>query len=214
MDNNSNLGASATPLPLQAAVVVDANSDLKTLFSDFITCKEQTLEMMNHVNSAKSPADLTKIIDKQESCIKIIGALELKYQAKTTKYENGIKSTSVRIHSERSLLMKTLAGDPNSVTFGYYVIPRMREKEAKEWKMIEDKVKSPEKDDSFHPSGFLLGGWIVSFVFVLLILMKRKDAKSPLPFDSQKVKLYFDNERIKYSSFFIKFFKKDENDKK
>jgi hypothetical protein len=44
--------------------------------------------------------------------------------------------------------------------------------------------------------------------------MKRKDAKSPLPFDSQKVKLYFDNERIKYSSFFIKFFKKDENDKK
>lgn len=192
----------------------DSNSELKSLFKDFLSCKSSTLESMDNLDKVKSVEDIKQILFAQKSCINNLNNLNSKYSEKLIRYEKAMEATGNRINSEAFLLQKTLDGDTGILSVGFFTLQGVRVKEQKLWQRIEENGKAQKDLESFHPSIFLVSGWLF-FIFIgYLLLIKGKDSSKPLPFSSEKVKLYFDNERTKYANFLIKIFKKDENDKK
>ena len=195
-------------------VAQDPATEMKALFRDSLACKDHTLQLMNNIDKVSGIQGLQQITVDQRDCLGKIESLFSKYGDKISHYEKAMRETSKRITIEKFLVEKTLDGDANLVTVGYYTLPSVRERESKEWQIVESSSNKGQKDGDFHPSLFLISGWAFFILVIFVLLLKGKDSKKPLPFDSEKVKLYFADERAKFSSFLIKFFQKDENDKK
>lgn len=194
--------------------IVNSNTELKSLFKDFLSCKDSTLNSMNNLDKVQSVNDINQILDAQKSCINTLNNLRSKYSEKLTRYEKAISVTKLRIDSESLLLQKTLKGETKNLSASLFTLNGIRINEQKLWQGIEVNGKVQKNPGDFHPSLFLVSGWLF-FLFVgYLLLMKGKDSSKPLPFNSEKVKLYFDNERTKIANFLIKIFKKDKSDKK
>lgn len=201
-------------LTQKSITLSDSSSELKSLFKDFLSCKNSTLEAMNNLEKVKSVEDIKQIVVAQKSCINTLKTLNSKYSEKLIRYEKAMEATGNRINSESFLLQKTLDGDTGMLSVGFFTLQGVRVNEQKLWQGIEENGKSQKDPEAFHPSFFLVSGWSF-FLFVgFLLLKKGKDSSKPLPFSSEKVKLYFDDERTKYANFLIKIFKKDKNDKK
>jgi hypothetical protein len=201
MDSNLNTQLAVTPAPSENVVTV--------LFKNFVSCKGSTLA----IKSVKGIADIQSIIQQQAECLTVIDSLN-QHKDKLEKYQRGIDISASRIKSEQFFLTQVLAGNTPVVKMASFTMQNVREKEQLEWKSIESKIPLNPADVGFHPSAFLVLGWVFFIIVIILLLMKGKDQSKPLPLNSESVKLYFKEERAKFSEKIVNFFRKDENDKK
>jgi hypothetical protein len=203
----------SSPTPALQNQEQDSVTELKTLSKDFWACKDKTIVSMDNLDQAKSGQDVQNIMKEQQDCLSTLIKLDSKYGNKVTRYKKAMKETAARLKTENFLLKKTLEGDQIVFAYGFYTLKNVRESENREWVAVESTGKDSNQT-GFHPSLFLMTGWAFFIFVIILIFMKGKDFKTPLPFYPEKVKLYFEEEKAKFSKFLIKILKKDEDDKK
>lgn len=183
-------------------MAVPTNKALTIKFQQFLDCKAETSNIAEQALTLKNDDAYKTVMARQDNCLKVIAELTQADSIQILRFQDGIAATQSRIALEKTLLTRILSKDLSEVSGSAMALSIIAQKERQIWENIEKNIETPPFWRMSGANGAMSFGWIFFVIIGLLLLYKGK-----LNLNSEKVRLYFENQSKAFRDFLAKILK-------